>query len=1144
MAPRAPDNASPRGLIGAFLRHNNAANLLMVLMILFGIFALARINTQFFPTIQTDTVSVSIAWSGASAEDVERNVLAVAEPALRFIEGVKEMNSYAREGSGSIRLEFREGADMTQAVADVEEAARAIGNLPEGDEDPQVTTGQWFDRVASISIGGDVGEATLRQWAKRIRDDLIARGIDKVSFTGMRDPELQVVVPERELRRLDLTVDDVSRAIAANSRDLPSGNLDGVIERQLRTVADVGSARALGEVEVRSFASGEKVLLGEIAQIRDGFEDGSIQGFSRTYPAIEIDVQSTATADTLTTNAILQDYVAEIRPQLPANLELQVYEVRADALNERIMLLVKNGLGGLVIVLVVLFAFLHARIAVWVAAGIPVALLATVGLMYVFGETINMFSLFALIMMLGVIVDDAIVVGEHTDTRLAMGDDPITAAENGVGAMFTPVTAALATTIATFAPLFMIGGTMGQIMSVLPMVVIAVAIASIVECFFILPGHISHALDGRRAPRWSHWRVFIVALVVTLFLAAFFTRAGGEGGVAASLGMLAALDQWRLSVSPLVFGAVAASLALVLAVLVELALYAMRVGFGARRRPYDPDELPEDGWFRRNFDAGFDWVRRGPFAYLVGLSFNWRYVTIAMAIGLIMVFAWGLRAGGHVGFVFFPSPESDSISGSVIMHPGTPEAEAIEAVRQFELALQRAEDRLTADNGEQLIDAVFVTLGSSGRSQGDNLARIKVQLTLSERRSVRTPQIVRAWQAEAPELPSVRRFAVRQARGGPPGADIDVELRGESIAVLKQAAVDVTNIVAAIPGVSGVEDDLPYGKPELVMTLTARGAALGFSLDEVGTQVRNAVEGMVPRRFARGDDEVAIRVTKAMAQEGTAALRSMMLTAPGGNAVPLAEVVEMREQQGFSAIQRKDGKTTISVTGEIDAAINTTDGVVDRLVSSGALDTVARQYGIEYAFGGRSQEQREAFRDLGFGTLVALSVIYIILAWVFGSYFRPFAVMAIIPFGVVGAVVGHWLMGYQLTMLSMIGLLGLAGILVNDSIILVTRLDERLRGGEDIRTAAVGASCDRFRAVLLTSLTTIGGLIPLLFETSLQAQFLLPMAITMVFGLATATLLVLFLVPAFIGIGDDVRGALVAIYGDRRRTGPQALPGE
>lgn len=1123
--PRSP---SPTNLVSVFIRHPNAANLLMVLMIVFGVFGLARINTQFFPSVETSNVNVSISWAGASAEDVEKNVLALVEPSLRFIEGVDEMNSYAREGSASVALEFAEGTDMQKAVADVETAVKSISTLPEDADEPTVSRSQWFDRVADVSISGDVPEETVRIWAKRMRDDLIERGIDRVTFTGLRDPELKVEIPERELRRLDLTISGISSTVAASSRDLPSGNLDGAVERQLRTVTDVESARALGDVEVKSFASGEKVRLSDISTIADGYSDG-VRGLSGQRPAIELNVQRTENADTLVSNRILQDYIAEIRPQLPDNMEIAVYNVRAEAVAERIMLLVKNGLSGLLLVIAVLFIFLNGRIAFWVAAGIPVALMATIGLMYVSGQSINMISLFGLIMMLGVIVDDAIVVGEHTDTRLQMGDDAVTAAERGVGEMFTPVTAALTTTIATFSPILLITGGIGQIIGVLPLVVIAVAIASIVECFFILPGHLAHSLQGRKKPGWSWWRVFFVALVLGLFVLAFVSRGTGEGGVASALPFLAQFDAWRDAVAAPVWGAALASLTIGIAMLAELAIYAVRVGFGKKREHDDNEMQPAENRFRRGFDRQFDRFRRGPFNWLVELAYDWRYVTVGISVGLIMVVGVGLIRGGHVNFVFFPSPEAENISGNLVFHPGTPEEDAIAAIIEFENALRRAEKELGGD--EQLVSATFITLGISGRQRADNVARIEVQLTTSETRTIRTPDIVLAWNEQAPEIADVRRFSVRQSRGGPPGADIDVQLTGPSIGVLKEAASEVTDILSAISGVSGVEDDLPYGKPELVMTLKPRGAALGFSIDDVGRQVRNAVEGTIPRRFARGDDEIAIRINMIMPQQGTAALRSMQLRSPAGNYVPLTEIVTLQEQQGFAAIQRKNGKTTISVSGDIDAAVNTTDGVTERLLASGALDAVARKHGINYAFGGRSEEQREAFADLGTGSLIALSVIYIILAWVFGSYFRPFAVILIIPFGIVGAVFGHWVLGFSMTILSMIGLLGLSGILVNDSIILVSRFEERLRAGEQSREAVIGASRDRLRAVLLTSLTTIGGLVPLLFEKSLQAQFLMPMAITMVFGLASATLLVLFLVPVFIGIGTDIRGLLVAIYG-------------
>lgn len=1126
---------SATGLVQSFVRHPNAANLLMALLLLFGAFALARINTQFFPTVERPNITISVAWSGASAEDIEQNVLAIVEPEVRFINNVEEITSYAREGTGSVILQFEEGTDMQQAVSDVETAVKAIGNLPDDSETPVVSRSQWFDGVAKISIGGDIPEASLRHWAKRIRDDLVDRGIDRIDFTGLRNRELHVDVPERELRRLGITVSDVSRAISSNSLDLPSGNLEGSVDRQVRALSDVDTPEALRAIEVKSFASGEKVTLGDIADVRAAFDDDTVQGYSNGNRAIELHIQRAATADTLATSNILKDYVEEIRPLLPDHLELQLYEVAADRLADRILLLVKNGIGGLVLVIGILFVFLNFRIAFWVAAGIPVAIMATLGLMYMLGQTINMMSLFGLIMMMGIIVDDAIVVGEHTDTRLRMGDDPVTAAENGVGMMLVPILAAMTTTMASFGPIMLINGVIGQIMFVLPMVVISVVIASLVECFFILPGHLAHSLANRRnRPKWSFARQLIIALLIAAFLVGGTARISGDGLPALAGQAMAVLEAWREDYPVWLFSLLIAALALTAAFVIEGLLTMLR-----RRRKAAPladadeDGMAEEdeGWFRHVFDRWFGRFRDGPVRWLVELSFNWRYVTISIAVGLVVVIVAGLVRSNRVEFVFFPSPEAENIRGYVTLNAGTPESEALAAIASIEEALRRAENKLSKD--EPLIQAVFVKYGQSGRGRGDNLAEMRVELTSSEVRTVRTPEIVRAWRSEVPKIPDVRRFSVVEVRGGPPGRDIEVQLQGASAGVLKKAALEVTDLLSGISGVSGVSDDLPYGKPELRMELSPRGAALGFSIEEIGRQVRNAFEGAIPRRFALGDDEVTIRVSQITRNKGSAALRNLELRSPQGDFVPLTEVVVLSESQGFAAIQRRDGKSTLAVSGDIDNAINTTDGVIAELRESGGLDRIAANYGITYKYGGRAEEQRDAFADLAIGTAVALAVIYIILAWVFGSYWRPFAIMLIIPFGVVGAVFGHWILGYQLTVLSLIGLLGLAGILVNDSIILVSRMQERLAAGQDLHTAATGASRDRLRAVLLTSLTTIGGLVPLMFEKSLQAQFLLPMAITIVFGLALATLLVLFLVPALIGVGDDFGRATRMIFGSR-----------
>ncbi|EFL89178.1 efflux RND transporter permease subunit [Ahrensia sp. R2A130] len=1149
------------GLVSLFARHRNAANLVMVLMVIFGAVALGRINTQFFPKIEIPVVTVSVAWSGASAEDVEAGILEILEPELRYLDGVDRLTSRAREGIASVGIEYETGVDMKEAVREVETAVKAVTLLPEDSETPVVRQStRGFDRVARLALTGDVSETALRFYAKKIRDDLIERGIDKIIFTGLRTRELHVDIPERELRRLNVTIGDVSDTISANSRDLPSGNMEGSVEKQLRTLAEAETPRELAALEVRSFDSGEKVLLGDIATITDGYKDGEPRGFIAGKPAIQIEIQRADSADTLRTNQLLQSYVAEVADQLPAGLELYQYDIRANALTERIMLLVTNGLGGLLIVVAVLFIFLNARIAFWVAAGIPVAMLATIGIMWLLGQSINMISLFGLIMMLGIIVDDAIVVGEHTATRFTAGDGPYEAAENGAGQMVTPVSAAMITTLAAFGPILVIQGGIGQIMGVLPIVVMAVIIASLVECFLILPGHLAHTLQPRVKRRWSYWRQFTLALLIGVFATSVAEPGSGGWFVELSNGMLSwvrgylplpifpgsaqglvdFIQAQRASVSGPVFIGALAVVAYALSVAME-AIFAL-LGVWKRRRDAKAgrSDIIEDGRFRRGFDKQFNRFRDGIFDKMVRGTYHFRYLTIGIAAALFAVGVVGMIGGGKVGFVFFPSAEAENINARLVFNAGMPEDKAIDAITRIEAALKQAEQELTGGD-EKLIVASFATLGQAGRSTGDNVASIRVQLTSSEVRTVRTPEITKAWRRAMPKIAGVRRAAIFESRGGPPGRDIDIQLQGPDAAVLKGAATAIVPLVAQITGVSGAADDLAYGKPELTMQLLPRGAALGFSTDNVGRQLRNAFEGAIPRKFADGDDEVTIRVSKVMREAGTAALRNFELKSPAGDFVPLSEVVSISEKQGFAAIERIDGKTNVSVTADIDTNVSSTEEAIAALEASG-LPAIVDRFGIDYKYSGRDEERREAFADLQIGAIIALSIIYIVLAWVFASYWRPLAVMLIIPFGVVGAVYGHYLIGIKLTILSFIGLLGLAGILVNDSIILVTRLDERLNGGDEPSEAAIGASRDRLRAVLLTSLTTIGGLVPLMFEKSLQAQFLLPMATTMVFGLASATILVLFLVPAFIGIGDDIGNGMRALFGSSKRQGRKGEP--
>ncbi|MGS4885118.1 efflux RND transporter permease subunit [Roseibium sp. MB-4] len=1103
----------PRGIMEVLVRHPNAANLIMAIMVLFGAYGLAKLNTQFFPTVKIDSISVSVAWPGASAEDVSSNILEVIEPELRFIDGMKELTSYGREGSASVRMEFFEGTDMQKALSDVEQAVSAVTTLPVDSETPVVSAANFTDGVATLALRGPFPEQALKVFARQMRDDLLARGIDKVELKGYRSPEYLVEIPERELRRLDLTVSDVATQIAGNTVDLPAGNLDGGVERQIRALSEDRSPEAVGRVEVKSFASGEKTKVEDIGTVVRDFDESENQGFSQGARAIELDILRAETTDTLKAAQIVDDYLAEITPQLPQSLEILKYDVRADAVKGRINLLVENGLTGLVLVVGILFLFLNARIALWVAAGIPVAMMATLGIMWLMGESINMISMFALIMMLGVIVDDAIVVGEHTATRQAMGDNPEDAAVNGATTMLAPIFAASLTTIAAFVPILLISDVLGQIMGTLPVVVVAVVIASLIECFMILPGHLSHALGSR--PRWNWWRVVLLAGAPALFLSALVNQP--DMSVPPFLDVIDdPLRALKDTVGLVPFEAIVVAVCFTLAVGFEAFLSVMRRSRAGSRRSGQPS------WFRRGFDVGFNWVRDYPFHAFVKVAVNWRYVTFAVAVAA-MVLAVGLVRGGRVGFTFFPSPEAENLTASIFFHAGIPEDQAIAGIIKIEDALKEAEAELTGGAGSRLVVATYATLGVAGNNRGDNVANITVQLSRSEERTVRTPAIVNAWRAAVPEIPGISRVAIAERRGGPPGRDLDIRLTGASLQDLKAAARELQQELSAFPGTSGVEDDLPYGKPELLVELTPRGRALGFTVESAARQIRNAFEGNIARRFAEGDEEVTVRVRQQIDVDGTAALRQLSLRTPGGEFVPLTEVVNLTDAQGFSVILRRDGKTVVSVVADIDSTVTSNNQIIAELQEA-FLPNLARTYGLEYSFAGRAEEQANAFSELLTGVLMAIAGIYIILAAIFGSYSRPLVVMSIIPFGIVGAIVGHYLMGFKLTILSMIGLLGLAGILVNNSIILVARFEERRKSGEDLDSAAISSSCDRLRAVLLTSMTTIGGLLPLMFETSLQAQFLLPMAITIVFGLATATALVLVLVPALLKIGDDIAG--------------------
>lgn len=1030
------------GPVSLFVRHPTAANLLMVVMVVAGLFALRQTNTQFFPDFGIDWVSVSVEWPGASAEDIDDNIVQAIEPEVRFLDGVKRVRSTSVEGFARVSVEFFPGTDMQAALSDVETAVGQVTTLPNDSEKPTIKRIVRYDTINRIVISGPYPEASLKAIAKGIRDDLLDRGVDKVDITGARDEEIWVEVAPERLLELNLTIADISERIRGASQDLPSGNITGVIKKTIRSMGLEKSASGIGRIEVRSLKNGEKVFLKDIANVRERFAENQPTLERRGAQAIELHVQRAVAADALEVADRVAAYLEEMRPTLPPNLMIETFDVQSELIRSRIALLLENGLTGLILVILILFLFLSVPVAFWISIGIPVAIFATIAVMLASGQSINMVSLFGMIMGLGIVVDDAIVVGEHADKQRRSGLGPMEAAELGASNMMAPVFSSSLTTIAAFMPLFIISDVIGDIIRGIPLVVVAMIIASLLECFLVLPGHLRGAF------------------------------AMGDTTIKG---------------------------------------------------------------FRARFNSAFDKFRDNHFKKLVQKAVAWRYTTISVAVAALFI-CIGLVLGGRINFTFFPAPEANRIFASVQMDAGTPRAQTIRMVHEMERSLRETESALTEGRGGVVRFNISKFGMSVARadvpvSNADNFGGMVVELVESDLRDIRTTAFIEAWRSRIKSIPGLDIFTITPAQGGPPGRDVDVRLKGRNLDDLKKAATEVRVLLQRYSGVSDVNDDLQSGKREAIIAVNAQGRSFGFTTENVGRQVRNAFEGAISKRFPRGDEEVTVRVRQLRSDVGIRSLDGFRLRGPSGAEVLLDEVVDIREKKGFSRITREDGKRIVAVTAQTDKAVTNNNRVLEALKRDG-VNTIAAKYKVKVEFAGRAEEQKTTLDDMKTGTLIGFSTIYIILAWVFASYTRPFVVMSIIPLGFVGAVIGHILLGYDLTVLSLIALVGLSGIVVNDSIILVRTIDERITGGETLIEAIVNGARDRLRAVILTSATTIGGLTPLLFETSLQARFIIPMAVTIIFGLIVTTALVLLVAPAIIAIQGDI-GRIISTMRDR-----------
>ena len=1018
-------------LIGQFAQHPVACNLLMVMMLMAGLWGLSKLNTQLFPTFSIDYINIVVPWSGASAEDVEEAVVNVIEDKVRNIAGVREMTSVSKRGWGGVWLRFETGTNLNAAADEVDQAITGIRNLPQDAEDPVITILENRELISRLVVTGSESLAELRPIARRMEQELLAKGIAEIRIIGLPEEEIAIQVERQTLHELGLSLPDIAARVRSQSQDVPAGELGQAdISRELRAVEKRRSELGFERLPLYSQADGSVLTLGDVATVSRRARDGSLTMRMNGQTAVELALYRSSTDDTLDMARTVDSWLADFRQQIPPGFEISVYDEQWKPLQERISLMVKNGASGLVLVVLILFVFLTGRVAFWVTVGIPVSFMATLMVLYLIGGSIDMISLFALIMALGIIVDDAIVVGEDALTHYQQGGAPLQAAEGGARRMFWPVISSSLTTIAAFLPLMLIGDYIGAILGAIPWVIVCVIIASLIESFLILPGHLRHAFVGQ------HHR-------------------------------------------------------------------------------------PESA-LRGRLNAAFDRFRDEIFRPVIRHALNHRRLVVAGALSSLML-VFGLMAGGRIGFVFFPTPEVNMLIANAGFAAGTPRERMSGYMAEIEAQIRATDEALGGGLVRTAVTRLGMAIqpGTNFTRTGDQYAHIQIELLESDHRDVRNTQFIQELESRVVRRPEMDSFGVFEPSLGPPGRDLEIRISGHDATALKQAALELTEVLSATPGVAGVEDDTPYGREQVIFELNPVGKALGLSTADIGKQLRASFEGEIVQIIQIAGDEVEVRVTGADAErDHLRGLDSLPIRLPSGQTAPLGNLVDLHARRGFERLRHAGGQLAIKVTGDVIESIANAN-LIRADLQSKVLPELATRYPVQFAFTGQAEDQAATLGDMQRGLIYGLAMIYLVLAWVFGSYGWPLVVMSIIPFGLVGALFGHWLMGLDLTILSLFGFFGLSGIVVNDSIILVAFYKELREKGLEVQEALVEASCQRLRAVMLTSLTTIAGLTPLMFETSLQARFMIPMATSITFGLAFATALVLILVPTLLSLYEQ-----------------------
>lgn len=1048
-----------------------AINLLMWSILISGAWNWHTLIREFFPTLELEQISITVAWPGATPEDVERAIALRIERGVREINDIDEIRTAVFEGVCVLTITLTDDADRDRVLNAVRsEIDQVKPEFPDTADDPEIVEVRPFVPVLSLLVYGDVGEQRLRDQALKVRDDLLDMdNVSEIAFLGLRRREIVAEVAPQQLVEHQLTFEQIGRAVAGRNLDFPGGQLkneNGNV--RLRTMGESRTALGVESIAVKTTSDGSIVRLADVADVRDGFEDRVLRGSYRGQPAIQLMVFKTPEQDALKIAGQIKDYVRARPDRLGGAVKIATSTDLSLLIEQRLDLMVRNARAGLILVLLTLSMFLSLRTAFWVAIGLVVALVGTFTVMAAAGTSINLISLFALIIVLGLIVDDAVVIGEAVHRKIQEGLPLAEAAVAGAAQMTGPVVVAVLTSVLAFAPMYFMEGVWGKFLGQIPVVVAAALFVSLIEAFMILPVHLAHSKfllgNGNGDGNGS----------------------GHESGHGHGHGVAGAGSVRRRSA----LGRIGERVAAV-----------------------------RDEWFDRRLHAVFERSLRA--------VLRWRYVAIAASVAFFLAVI-GLVAGGVVPFVLLQEVDAEMITARLEMAAGTPEARTTEVIEQVsEMARARPEVK-------SVFSVVGLHLSDRGQSTPADPAtvgQISIELMTADEREreglASSTFIIEQLRTLSANITGVDKLSFRAEAGSPQGAAIEIRVRGDDLERANDAADHVQSVLARYAGVHEIEKDLREGKVEAHLSVRSVARALGVTTFGLASELRNGVFGYEAQELQESDDEVKVRVMlPESARRRLSDLELLRVSTPAGGRIPFSEAADVSTARGYASLSRADGKRAVTVTAEVDETSGA--NVQDITMSVGAaLAHISNDYpGTTIEFAGRQQETQESVGSLFRGFPVALLLIYALIAMLFGSYFQPVLVMMVIPFAFIGAILGHLVMGFPFTLLSVIGGVALAGIVVNDSLILVDCINSGRKNGLPLLEAVVQGATSRLRAILLTTVTTVAGLSPLMAETSFQAQFLIPMAVSIVFGLIFATLLTLMVLPTFYLVIEDLEGLM------------------